>query len=116
MTASASGHDWPKLVDDLAADGMVVENIEFAIMDANVDHWPASCSQAARSAKKNPEEVRAEIAEAVASIPTAYQISDCDADLLELAARDVVSSALDPATVERLKEMGFVARETSVAN
>jgi hypothetical protein len=107
---------WEKFKVDLATDGIVVENIEFAIMAANVEHWPASCSQATRSAKQDPEEVRAEIADAVAKIPTAYNISDCDADLLELAARDVVGSTLDPATVERLKELGFIARKTSVAN
>ncbi len=107
---------WEKFKGDLATDGIVVENIEFPIMEANLDHWPASCPQAARSAKQDPEEVRAEIAEAVASIPTAYSISECNADLLELAARDVVGSRLDSATMERLKEMGFIARKTSVAN
>jgi len=85
-------------------------------MGANVDHWPASCSKAAKSAKQDPDQVRAEIAEAVANIPTAYSISECNADLLELAARDVVNSRLDPATMQRLKEMGFVARETEVMN
>ena len=116
-TGRAQGYHrlfWEKFKDDLASDGIAVENIEFAIMAANLDHWPASCSQAARSAKQDPEEVRAEIAEAVASIPTHYKISECDADLLELAARDVVSSTLDPATVERLNEMGFAARKTGV--
>ncbi len=106
---------WDKFKIDLAADGIVVENIEFPIMGANVDHWPASCSQAADSAKQDPEDVRAEIAEAVASIPTAYNVTDCNADLLELAARDVVNSRLDPATVERLQEMGFVP-ETAVSD
>jgi hypothetical protein len=85
-------------------------------MAADLDRWPASCPQAARSAKQNPEVVRAEIAKAVASIPTAYNVSNCNADLLELAARDVVSSTLNPATVERLAEMGFVARKSSVVN
>lgn len=107
---------WERFKGDLAADGIVVENIEFAIMDANVDHWPASCSQAARSAKQDPDEVRAEIAVAVANIPTAYNISACNADLLELAARDVVASRLDSATVERLEAIGLVARKASVAN
>jgi hypothetical protein len=107
---------WERYKEDLAADGIVIEEIEFAIMAADLDHWPASCSQAARAAKQDPEEVRAEIAEAVASIPTSYHVSECDADLLELAARDVVSSTLDAATVGRLKEMGFVARKTKAAN
>jgi predicted acylesterase/phospholipase RssA len=98
---------WEKFKKDLAADGIVIENIEFPIMAANLDHWPASCPQAAGSAKQEPEEIRAEIAEAVANIPTLYSISDCNADLLELAAFDVVSSRLDPATMERLKELGF---------
>ena len=48
-------------------------------------------------------------AEALTNIPTAYSISECIADLLELASRNVVSSRLDPATVERFKEMGFSA-------
>jgi predicted acylesterase/phospholipase RssA len=107
---------WEKFKRGLATDGIVIENIEFAIMAADLDRWPASCPQAARSAKQNPEVVRAEIAKAVASIPTAYNVSNCNADLLELAARDVVSSTLNPATVERLAEMGFVARKSSVVN
>lgn len=107
---------WERYKDDLATDGIVVESIEFAIMAADLDRWPASCPQAAGSAEQDPEAVRAEIAEAVASIPTLYSISECNADLLELAARDVVGSTLDPATVERLKEMGFVPRRTPVAN
>jgi len=107
---------WEKFKNDLAADGIVVENIEFPIMAAELDHWPASCSQAAGSAKQDPEEVRAEIAKAVASIPTLYSISECNADLLELAARDVVSKRLDPATIERLREMGFNAGQTAVVN
>jgi predicted acylesterase/phospholipase RssA len=112
-TARSQGYHrlfWERFKDDLASDGIVVENIEFPIMAANVDHWPDSCSQAARSKKQDPEQVRAEIAEAVANVPTAYSISECNADLLELAARDVVNSRLDPATMERLKEMGFVDR------
>ena len=107
---------WEGFKSDLAADGIVVENIEFPIMAANLDHWPASCPQAKGSVKQDPEDVRAEIAEAVANIPTAYSISECNADLLELAARDVVSSRLDPATMERLKGLGFNARLTSSAD
>jgi predicted acylesterase/phospholipase RssA len=107
---------WDKLKRDLAADGIVIENIEFAIMAADLDRWPASCPQSARSAKQDPEVVRAEIAKAVASIPTAYHVSKCNADLLELAAHDVVRSTLNPATVERLAEMGFVARKSRVVN
>ena len=101
---------WEKFKSDLAADGIIVENIEFRIMEATVDHWPASCPQAAGSAEQDRAEVRAEIAEALANVPTAYSITECNADLLELAARDVVNSRLDPATMERLKEIGFSAR------
>lgn len=107
---------WEKFKSELAADGITVENIAFRIMAANIDHWPASCSQAAKSAKQDPAVVRAEIAEAVANIPTAYKISECNADLLELAAHDVVNSRLDPATMERLNELGFSAEQTAVAN
>jgi hypothetical protein len=107
---------WDRFKDDLANDGIVVEEIEFAIMAATVDHWPASCPQAEDAAERDPEEVRAEIAKALASVPTAYKVSECNADLLELAARDVVDSRLDPATVEKLNEMGFVARRIVVAN
>ena len=107
---------WEQFKADLATDGIVIEDIEFPIMAANLDHWPASCPQAARSAKQDPEQVRAEIAEAVATVPTAYSISECNADLLELAAHDVVSSRLDAATRDRLAEMGFVAHKTGAAN
>lgn len=107
---------WDQFKADLATEGVVIEEIEFAIMAANVEQWPASCSQADDAAEQDPEEVRAEIAKAVASIPTAYTITECNADLLELAARDVVNSRLNPATVAKLAEMGFVARETGEAN
>jgi hypothetical protein len=43
-------------------------------------------------------------------------ISEYNADLLELAARDVVGSTLDSATVARLKEVGFEPRRTHVSN
>ncbi len=107
---------WEQYKRDLASEGIVVENIEFPIMAANIERWPASCGQAARSANQDPADVRAEIAEVVANIPTAYSISACNADLLELAARDVVGSRLDPATMARLEALGFVPRRIGVSN
>lgn len=102
---------WDRFKEDLATEGIVIEEIEFAIMAANVEHWPASCPQAEEAAEQDPEEIRADIARALASVPTAYTISECNADLLELAAREVVNSRLDMATVDKLAEMGFVPRE-----
>ena len=46
---------WEGFEEKLAADGIVVENIEFPIMAAKLDHWPASCPQAAKSAKQKPD-------------------------------------------------------------
>ena len=54
--------------------------------DAKIDKWPLSCE----GSEGGVEAISAHIAK----IPTNLKISDCDADLMELAARDVVSRTL----------------------
>ena len=107
---------WTIFEDGAASNGFVIENIDFFIMSAELDRWPESCPQAERATEQDPETVRAEITEALAAIPTHYKISECNADLAELAARDVVDRTLDADTVERLAEMGFVPRRSRSAD
>ena len=47
----------------------------------------------------------------IESIPTALNISDCHADLLELAAHRVVHETLNGEVVRRMKRGGFAIRE-----
>lgn len=70
-------------LEQLAADAEVsFTTIKLRYTDAELEHWPASC--AAREAAG--ETIQA----ALASVPTNLRITPCDADLMELAAQDVV--------------------------
>jgi hypothetical protein len=107
---------WEKFSADLAADGLPVEILEFAIMDATVDQWPASCPQGADTEGQSPEEIRANISLALASIATSYSVPECGADLLEVAAHNIVHERLNPETIERLNSLGFAVRTTPVSH
>ncbi len=67
--------------------------------DARIDTWPASCEP-----RTGGVDV---IAQHLAQIPTNLRITECDADLMELAAQDVVGRAL---TENRalLQDLGLV--------
>lgn len=73
-----------KMADEAGID---ITIIKMRYVDANIGSWPASCKQA----KNDPEAIKT----AIASVPTNLRISDCDADLMEAAAQDVVRRALD---------------------
>lgn len=60
--------------------------VNIAYTDARVETWPASCGP-------RIGDVTA-ISTHIAQIPTNFKISDCDADLIELAARDIVTRTL----------------------
>lgn len=76
----------------LATDGNFVKSgVEFHIMqmrytDARLTEWPASCSDR----EGGPDAIR----DALFAIPTNFKITECDADLTEAAARDVVGRVL----------------------
>ncbi len=69
-----------------AHDGVSITTIKMRYTDARIDQWPASCG----NRTNDPQS----ISDHLAAIPTNLKISDCDADLMELAARDVVTRAL----------------------
>jgi hypothetical protein len=104
-------HDlvWERMEHDLAAEGIAFEKIEMRYTDAMLDQWPDSCEQAARARRdgRSEADVRADIAKHLSEIPTDLEITDCDADLLELAAHDIVHTRLDAATMRQLREKGF---------
>ena len=60
--------------------------ISMKYTDAQIDAWPASCGARAGGA----EAIKAHIA----NIPTNFKITDCDADLIEAAAKDIVRRRL----------------------
>ncbi|MEO1243335.1 MAG: patatin-like phospholipase family protein [Pseudomonadota bacterium] len=64
-----------------------VTTIKMRYTDAVIEEWPASCG--------DDQEAGAQaISTHLLTIPTSLKISDCDADLMELAARDVVRRTL----------------------
>ena len=77
------------------------ELIELRYTDAQIDAWPASCAREAESGVS--------IAAHVAAIPTSLRISDCDADLMTAAARQLVDAAINDRAGE-LRGMGFALR------
>ena len=66
--------------------------IKITYTDALIDEWPAACG--ARDGG------RAAISEHLRNIPTNLKITDCDAELLEVAARDVAGRALNEKRIE----------------
>ncbi len=60
--------------------------VKMRYTDARIEEWPASCGNRVGGA--------AVISEHLLTIPTNLKITDCDADLMEMAARDVVSRTL----------------------
>ena len=107
---------WDKLRSDLSDEGLELENILFRYTSATLDSWPASCKQDAASEQQSPEEIRDAITARLAMIGTALKIPDCDADLLDLAAHDIVHSRLNAETLAHLKSMGFPVNEAHVSH
>ncbi len=79
--------------------GIVFHHVTFRYTDARLTTWPASC----RKHEGGPEVIAA----VLEKIPTNLRITDCHADLLEAAARDVVPRILAERQAE-LAEAGFV--------
>ncbi len=74
------------LREHYTASGVEFHVLEMRYTDAEISNWPASCGHKDGGA----QEIRAHIE----TIPTNFKISDCDADLMELAARSLVERTL----------------------
>jgi len=74
------------LEDYYEASGVDFHVIHLRYTDAQIDRWPASCGEREGGAD--------EISAHLATIPTNFKITDCDADLMERAARLLVEAAL----------------------
>lgn len=68
-----------KLAEDVGVSFTVI-NLRYT--DAKIKDWPASCDTQRKSGEA--------ISEVLARVPTNLRITDCNADLMELAAHDVV--------------------------
>lgn len=66
--------------------GVEFHFLDMRYTDAQITEWPPSCG-----ARENDA---AAISAHLAAIPTNFKITDCDADLMELAAHDLVERAL----------------------
>jgi hypothetical protein len=98
-------HDllWERLRNDFAKEGIWLENFPIRYSQAELEEWPGSC--------KSREAAGADINEELASIPTDLEITDCHADLLELAAHKRVHETFDKEVVDRMNSEGFAIRE-----
>ncbi|MDH3430367.1 MAG: patatin-like phospholipase family protein [Gammaproteobacteria bacterium] len=94
-------HDvfWDEMIAELASEGIGFEKITFKHGLAQLARLPDSCS-----GKMSVEEV---ISDLLSEIPTRFTVDDCNADLLEMAAHQLVHESLDDATVQRLTGEGF---------
>lgn len=75
--------------------GLEIEIVHLRYTDAELAEWPASCASE-RAAGLS-------VARHLAQIETGLSISDCDADLMEAAARDLVRRKLDGGAVAALR-------------
>lgn len=89
---------WDELLTELEREGIGYEKITFTHTEAMLDERPTSCLT-----KVPADKVR----EHLGDIPTKFKVDRCDADLLELAAHQLVHDTFDDATVQRLRGAGF---------
>jgi len=94
-------HDifWDELADELAKEGIGYEKITFQHSQAMLDELPGSCVGKISSVGA--------IRDRLPEIPTEFGIDECDADLLEMAAHQLVHDTLDEETVRRLRSEGL---------
>jgi len=105
-------HDifWDELVDELTKEGIGYEEITFQYSRAVLDDPPDSCS-----AKLSGEEA---IRDRLLEIPTDFNIDNCDADLLEMAAHQLIHDTFDDEATRRLGSEGLsihTGRECAMA-
>jgi predicted acylesterase/phospholipase RssA len=108
-------HDlvWDRLKRGLAADDIHLETIEMRYTTADLPHWPASCRKKTPigEAGEGLAKLQKELLERLNLIPTDLLISKCDADLMEMAAHEVVHDTLNGEMARRLRDDGFAVRE-----
>lgn len=75
------------LEEHYAASGTEFLVLRMRYTDARVTTWPTSCGERSGGAPV--------ISAYLATIPTNFKITDCDADLMELAARDLVERTIE---------------------
>jgi hypothetical protein len=90
---------WDELMEALAQEGIGFEKLTFRHSEAELDALPASC------AGRDLEGLS--IGDHLRGIPTRFKVNDCNADLLERAAHQLVHAALDEAALRRLAEDGY---------
>jgi hypothetical protein len=89
------------LREHYAASGVEFHVLEMRYTDAVIEKWPESCGSRDGGA--------AEIRAYLETVPTNFKITDCNADLMELAARDLVRKMLRE-NAELLKGAGLLAQ------
>ena len=87
------------LGDNYARSGVSFHVLTMRYTDARITQWPASCGNRGGGADA--------ISAQIASIPTNFKITECDADLMEAAAREVVQRTLNE-NRDILEEAGLV--------
>jgi predicted acylesterase/phospholipase RssA len=96
---------------DLAAQGVHLDKISMRYMAAELEDWPASCGGWLTDSQKIVSSLVDAIRDRLEAIPTLLSIDDCGADLLELAAHQVVHATLNGEAGERLRALGIPLRE-----
>jgi len=94
-------HDifWGELLDELTKEGIGYERITFRYSEAELVNLPGSCE-----GKISDDET---IRDRLLAIETDFKIDECDADLLEIAAHQLVHEAFHDAAARRLTGEGF---------
>jgi hypothetical protein len=94
-------HDifWDELSVELANEGIDYEKIRFLHSAAELDGLPSSCSGRLSAGQS--------IRDLLLQIPTLLTIDECNADLLEMAAHQLVHRSFDDATITRLRGDGL---------
>jgi len=94
-------HDifWEELSAELAKEGIDYEKITFRHSKAELDELPNSCVDRLSGLQA--------ISDLLLEIPTLFKIDECNADLLELAAHQLVHETFDDEAVQRLGNKGL---------
>ena len=100
--AAREYHDifWRDMRKALGEDGIDFESIVLEYATANLDRWPQSCSQGAEPPGRADFE----------AIGTDLKISTCHADLLVLAAHQIVHEQLNGNAGRHLEKLGIPVR------
>jgi predicted acylesterase/phospholipase RssA len=106
-------HDifWGELLDELEKEGIGYEKITLRYSQAALDDLPSSCG----GTQSGEQAIR----ELLLEISTDFKIDDCDADLLEMAAHQLVHDTFDDEAARRLRSEGIsihTGRECAMAH